>query len=107
MMESKEYDKAKEKYNLAIAIRPDEKYPQDKLRKLNPLFSSGKTIQESYNKLIAEADDYFNKQEYEQAKIKYQNALKYKPDESYPVQKLGEIEGLVSDLETLKRIIPG
>lgn len=103
MMESKEYDKAKDKYNLAIAIRPDEKYPRDKLREVEQIIlAQKKIVQETYDNLVATADDYFNKKEYDQAKIKYQNALKYKPDELYPVQKLGEIEALVSDLEMLK-----
>jgi tetratricopeptide (TPR) repeat protein len=103
MMESKEYDKAKEKYNLAIAIRPDEKYPRDKLREVEQIIlAQEKIIQENYDKLIALADGYFNKKEYDQAKINYQNALKNKPDEAYPIQKLGEIERLVSDLETLQ-----
>ena len=103
MMESKEYDKANEKYNLAIALRPDEQYPRAKLREIEQIIlAQEKIVQENYDKLIAVADSYFNKQEYDQAKINYQNALKNKPDEEYPVQKLGEIEGLVSDLETLQ-----
>ena len=74
-----------------------------KLREIEQIIlAQEKIVQETYDKLIATADNYFNKQEYDQAKIKYQNALKNKPDEVYPVQKLGEIEGLVSDLEMLK-----
>jgi tetratricopeptide (TPR) repeat protein len=103
MMELKEYDKAKEKYNMALSIKPDEKYPQDKLKEIEEIMNDEKlAAQEIYNKLVAEADVHFTKQEYDQAKIKYQNALKYKPDELYPVKKLGEIEGLKSDLETLQ-----
>ncbi len=103
MMESKDYDKAKEKYNLALTLMPGEQYPQDKLREIEAIIVAQElSIQETYNKLIAEADANFLKQQYDQAKIKYQNALKYKPSEPYPVQKLGEIEGLISDLETMK-----
>jgi tetratricopeptide (TPR) repeat protein len=103
MMESKEYDKAKEKYNLALSIMPDEQYPQDKLREIEQIILAQElTVQETYNKLIAEADGLFSKQVYSEAKIKYNEALKYKPNEPYPVEKLGEIERLVTDLETLQ-----
>jgi tetratricopeptide (TPR) repeat protein len=103
MLESKEYDKAKEKYNLALSIMPEEKYPKDKLKEVEGIIYAEKVaVQEIYNKLIAEGDELLVKKEFDQAKVKYNNALKYKPDELYPVQKLGEIEGLVSDMETLK-----
>jgi tetratricopeptide (TPR) repeat protein len=103
MMESKEYGKAKEKYNLAITLMPAEKYPRDKLKEIEQIILAQElTLQETYNKLISTADNHFTKQEYDQAKINYQNALKYKPNETYPVQKLGEIEQLVSDIKTLQ-----
>lgn len=103
MIEAKEYIKAKEKFNLALTIKPDEQYPQDKLREIESILVSQElALQESYNDLITEGDNLFTAKEYGQAKMKYQEALKFKPEEPYPVQKLGEIERLVSDLKTLE-----
>jgi tetratricopeptide (TPR) repeat protein len=103
MLESKEYDKARERYNLAIAIKPDEEYPRDKLREIDAIVLSQElAVQDAYNQFITDGDDLFKIKQYDQAKLKYQNAQKYKPDELYPAQKLGEIERLVSDLETLQ-----
>ncbi len=101
MLESEDYSKAKEKYNLALGIFPNEQYPMDKLNEIAEIeLASELNVQETYNSLITEGDDYFEKQEYDQARIKYQNALKYKPGEEYPTQKLTELESLSDELES-------
>jgi len=103
MMVSKEYDNAKEKYSEALIILPGEEYPTGKLKEIDGIILSQElAIQETYNNIIAEADALFGSQMYRQSKIKYQDALKYKPNEEYPVQKIAEVERLVSDLETLQ-----
>jgi tetratricopeptide (TPR) repeat protein len=102
-MELKDYDKAKEKYNEALKISPEEKYPRDKLTEIeNIVVSNELSTQDNYNSLIETGDALFSKKLYEQAKIKYQNALKYKSQESYPAQKLIEIDSLVKNLESLQ-----
>ena len=103
MMVSKEYDNAKEKYSEALIILPNEDYPTEKLKEIDGIILSQElALQETYNGIIAEADALFGSQKYRQSKIKYQDALKYKPNEEYPVQKIAEVERLVSDLETLQ-----
>jgi len=101
MLESEDYTKAKEKYNLALGIFPNEQYPMDKLNEIAEVeLASELNVQETYNSLINEGDNYFEAQEYDQARIKYQNALKYKPGEEYPTQKLIELESLNDELES-------
>ena len=103
MMESKEYSSAKEKYSDALVVMPNEQYPSDKLKEIDGIILSQElALQEKYNSIIAEADALFDNHEYRQSKIKYQDALKYKPNEEYPIQKIAEVERLVSDLETLQ-----
>jgi len=103
MFESKEYDKAKNKYNEALNILPNEQYPKDKLKEIEDIILAKElAVQETYNNIITEADAFFSKEQYEQAKLKYRDALKYKPEEQYPVQKIAEIERLITDFETLK-----
>ena len=103
MFETKEYDKAKTRYNEALNILPNEQYPKDKLKEIEDKILAKKlAVQETYNNIIAEADAFFNKEQYEQAKLKYKDALKYKPEEQYPVQKITEIERLITDFETLR-----
>jgi tetratricopeptide (TPR) repeat protein len=103
MMESEEYDKAKLKYTESLAIKPNEPYPNNQLKKIDDIFLAKElATQEAYNTAISEADGLFAKEQYEPARIKYQAALKIKPNEEYPVQKIAEIEKLVSDFETLR-----
>lgn len=49
---------------------------------------------ESYDKLIKQADDYFNNKDYTRAKQSYESALKVLPDQRYPEQQLKKIEDL-------------
>jgi len=56
-------------------------------------------VQDSYNALIVQGDGHFDAQDYDDAKVKYQDALKQKPNESYPKQRLEEIEYLSDKLE--------
>lgn len=103
MMESGDYAMAEERYNQALAILPVEQYPREKLKEIESLILANELDkQKAYNGFITEADKAFDQQEYATAKIKYQNALKYKPGESHPVQRLAEIEVLAADLKQLQ-----
>ncbi len=100
MMEAEEYDKAKAKYEEALVIFPNENYPKEKIAAIGSAIVAGElAVQESYNVLITEADGYFDSQDYATATIKYKNALKYKPGETYPTQRLEEIETLSHKLD--------
>jgi tetratricopeptide (TPR) repeat protein len=102
-LEIKDYEKAREKYTEAQKIRPEDKYPRQKLVEIDSLVVQNEiAAQDIYNGLIEEGDKHFGKKEYEQAKTKFQNALKYKPGEDYPSKKIGEIDSLVTELEALQ-----
>ena len=103
LMDAKEYDKAKAKYEEAKTILPGEQYPTDKLAEITSISLAAELeTQNKYNEAIKAADDLLAVKDYEPATIKYREALKFKPDEDYPVQKIAEIERLVTDFETLK-----
>jgi tetratricopeptide (TPR) repeat protein len=103
MMDSRDYLKAKEKYNEALGVLPNEQYPKDKLKAIADIILAQElSVQEAYNAKVGEADAFMANKQYDQAKLKYQEALKMRPDEEYPVQKLAEIERLVTDLATLQ-----
>ncbi len=100
MLEAGNYDMARERYNEALELRPTEQYPHDKLKVIDELILAGElNTQKAYNQLVEEADKLFALKDYEPARIKYQNALKYKPDEPYPQEKINELDQLSSDLK--------
>lgn len=102
-LEIKDYQMAKEKYSEAQKILPNEKYPRQKLVEIDSIVVLNEiAAQDIYNGLIDEGNKHFGKKEYEQAKIKFQNALKYKPEEGYPNQKINEIDSLVMELGALQ-----
>lgn len=103
MMESEDFDMARDRYSQALMIMPTATYPQDQLKEIeNRILSNELDVQKTYNEIIAQADVLFSNEDYAAATIKYQNALKYKPGEGYPQQKLTEIETLSADLEKLE-----
>jgi tetratricopeptide (TPR) repeat protein len=103
MMDSKEYNKAKAKYEEAKTILPNEQYPTDKLAEITSIaLAMELEVQNKYNDAIEAADNLLTTKDYEPAIIKYREALKFKPKEEYPIQKIAEIERLVTDFETLK-----
>ena len=100
---AKDYENAKAKYNEALGIFPDEKYPKDKIAEIEKLIAAQKQKEEQYKSLIAEADSKFSSKDYEGAKAKYTEALGIKPNEQYPKDKISEIEKLLSELAAEKQ----
>src|SRR5690606_11385379 len=104
-LNAKKYEDAKAKYNEAIGIKPDEKYPKDKIAEIDSILADlakkeaeEKAKTEQYNAAIAAADNALNAKKYEDAKAKYNEAIGIKPDEKYPKDKIAEIDSILADL---------
>ncbi len=104
LFEGNDYSAAKEAYKRAIAVLPNEKYPQKQLNTISNLQSenSRKKVQSQYSELLAEADNFFDQEAYEQATKTYKSALDIFPEESYPQQKINEISAILTERERLK-----
>ncbi len=95
------WESAKSKYNDALALKPKEKYPKDKISEIdNKLRDIAKTNQD-YQQAVASADGFFNRKEYEKAKAGYAGAGKLKPEETYPSEMISKIENLVEEQKRL------
>lgn len=95
----KEYASAKTNYQQALSIKPDETYPKQKIAEIDNLLAQEKTqkANEGYAKFIALADAAFNKQDYTVAKDNYTQAAGFKPEETYPAQKIAEIDKIMAE----------
>jgi tetratricopeptide (TPR) repeat protein len=101
------YEAAIAAYQEALALKPSEDYPKNRLKESQELFAKQKLEREAaaalaakdkqYNDEIAKADAAYAKNEFTNARALYQNALKYK-DDAYPKSKLNEIEIRLADL---------
>jgi hypothetical protein len=102
------YDEAKAKYNEALGVKPKEKYPTDQLaaieQKLKDLAAKAEAdkkaaeLDAAYQAAITAADAAFQGQQYDDAKDKYNEALKLKPKEKYPADQLAAIDKKLADM---------
>jgi len=111
---AKSFDTAKKKYNEAIAIKTSEQYPKDKLAEIESILAKRSTEEalaaeskrkkkEYFEALIAEADGEFQKENYEGAKSKYNQALGVFPEDQYPKDKLKDIVNILAGLKANSR----
>jgi len=102
--DNEDFVTAKDQFQKALGLKPGEIYPTDKIKTIDNILAEQqrndadkKAKQDLFNKTIAEADQAMKKQDYTTAKTDYQKALQILPAESYPKQKLAEIDGIFKD----------
>ena len=99
-LKDKDFETAKQKYKAAAKVKPDEKYPKDQLietakqEEIEEERKKQEAIDNKYNEIIAQADDLLKDNKWDKAKEEYQKAVKLKPEESYPKDKIIEAEKL-------------
>ncbi|MBN8696302.1 MAG: hypothetical protein J0L87_07210, partial [Bacteroidetes bacterium] len=103
-MTAKTYAAAKAAYNEALALKPGEQYPQDKIAEAEKLMGDAAAEKEraaaeaKYKSAIAKGDAALKLKTYDAAKAAYTEASGLKPGEQYPKDKIAEIEKLLADL---------
>jgi tetratricopeptide (TPR) repeat protein len=95
---SKNYSNARANYVKANEIKPAETYPRTRITEIDNLLAANKSLDEKYKGFIAVADQSFTAKTYESAKSNYQQALSIKPNESYPADRIKEIDALLLQL---------
>ena len=102
---AKTYESAKAAYTEASTLKPAEKYPKDKIAEIDKILAdiaakekADKELDDKYKAAIANADKSFNSKLYSFAKPGYEEALKLKPNEAYPKQKIAEIDKILADI---------
>jgi tetratricopeptide (TPR) repeat protein len=103
LYKEKKYEEARQEYESALDIFPDEKYPSGQISKINTNIGKDKNIENLYNKTIADADALFAQQRYDEALLKYKGALTLKPQETHSKQKISEIESIRAKQEAEKQ----
>lgn len=101
------FNGAKTKYELALTIKPEDKYPANQLveieRQLLAIAALNK-LQSQYDAVIADADAYVTAKKYENAIGKYREAISIKIDEEYPAARIAEIEVVIANAAQQKEI---
>ncbi|TRZ70581.1 MAG: hypothetical protein D4R97_08075, partial [Bacteroidetes bacterium] len=100
---AKNWQPALLEYQKASKIRPKEKYPKDKIEELISLVAAQRNKDEVYIKLIASGDQLFSIKSYPEARKEFETASKIKPDQSYPRNKIAEIDVLLANNAKIKK----
>jgi tetratricopeptide (TPR) repeat protein len=95
LMMQKNYTDARNSYNRALSIKPNDNYTNQQVNLINDLLKK-QMADEQYNIIIAQADNSFKQLLYNEALKSYQEALSVKPNESYPKNKLKEINEILA-----------
>lgn len=90
-------DEAIEAFEAAAVMRPDAPEPAKGLRDVE---ARREAMEEdgTYNEVIAEADNYFDREQYERAIKSYDEASELKPSERYPRDRKEEAQTRIDDL---------
>jgi len=97
-LQNKQYDLAIQSYQNALKYKPDEKYPELKIKEINDLIAEEKARQEKlnyYKDFINKANNFYAVKDYENALIYYKEALKIIPDDRTAIARIKEIENLI------------
>ncbi|MEX1131674.1 MAG: hypothetical protein WEC15_00480, partial [Flavobacteriales bacterium] len=97
-----DYTVAKSKYQEAGSVKPQERYPKDRMLECDTKIAEKARLEEEerkrqeletrYTELITKADNAFGKEELSAALNDYKDALKLKPQEAHPKARIAAIE---------------
>lgn len=99
LFEEQSFTQAKQKYREAQNIFPENNYPGEMISSVDSAIQARKEKQARYDSLITTADNYTEKEQYNQALSAYQDAEELFPEKSYPSEKIAEINSALEDLE--------
>lgn len=97
LFNGKDYNQAKEHYQKATALKPEEAYPQTRISEAEQLIQQAE-LDENYQSLILAADGFYQQDSLTAAKAEYEKAIALKPGESYPGSQLTKIDNQIKQL---------
>ena len=96
----KKYKKAKEAYQEAQKIKPEESYAAGKVEEIEKIETEELAKKEkSYTTAIEQGDKALGEKDYEKAKSAFNKARQLKKEEVYPKKKLKEIDQLLKEMQ--------
>lgn len=91
-------DKAISLYKEASDIKPDKQFPKDKIAELEALrdkLANEEQNEKNYQDKIRKADKSFDNKDYQNSIDLYNEALSFKPSESYPKQQIDRAKAAI------------
>ena len=92
----KSYEKAQNAYNEALKVIPEDPYSLDMLARIDETVNSDEYLSlKNYRILIEEAKTLENNNNYNDALVKYKNALKLNPGDEFSTQKIEYLTNII------------
>ncbi len=92
------YEDAAIKFQVANSIKPNEKYPSQKIAECNGFIAEKlKVLSAEYDVAIANADKLYASKIYDKAIVAYRKAEKIKSDETYPSEMIDKISRFIEE----------
>jgi tetratricopeptide (TPR) repeat protein len=102
----KDYEDARSAYQLALQTDGEANYPKQRISEVDKIIEDLEVarleqvkIETEYRDAVARADKQFDAGEYLQAKAGYEVAMGLKPGDTYPEDRIAEIDRLLKQLE--------
>ncbi|MFP4471872.1 MAG: tetratricopeptide repeat protein, partial [Bacteroidales bacterium] len=89
------YDEARSSYEKALEIKPGETYPATQIDEIENLLAALAKKREEYNSLVSTGDFHFDAENFQKAKNAYEEAAALFPEETYPGERLREIDAIM------------
>ncbi|MBN2613122.1 MAG: hypothetical protein JXB00_16335, partial [Bacteroidales bacterium] len=101
LYKNKDFAAALEQYNKALALKPNEAYPKQRISQLNSALAADEArkqreLNAGYQNAMAAAEKASTSKDFQTAKGYYQQALQFKPDDAALRSKLAEMDRLMA-----------
>jgi tetratricopeptide (TPR) repeat protein len=100
----KQYGPAREQYQKALSFKPDDPAAKNKIGEIDLLLkqeqdrlSAQQALKKQYDEAIARAEKLLTANDFTNSKLAFGEASQLMPGESYPKQKIGEIDKILAD----------
>lgn len=107
---AKDYVQARDEYNRALSLKPNETFPKSKVAEMENLIrirqkeqDDAKARTDSYTAAIKAGNEAFESKNYTQARNSYTEALKFLPGDLLATDQIKKIDYLVAEAERVKK----
>lgn len=100
LLSSESYDEARVKFEEASKLKPSEQIPKNKILECDKLKAEAlarkkaEETQKQFDEIISSADQLLKEEKFDEARAKYDEAVKLKPEENFPHNQIAECDRL-------------
>ncbi len=94
LFDEKDYEGSRNEYRVAMDVKPEEAYPQERMDEIGTLLAQLSAAQKAYEEAVARGDQEYRREGWDEAIVAYNEAKAAKADESYPDEQITKIDSI-------------